>query len=169
MTWIQRMLGLTLLLAHIQASALGMTITREEMLAAMRPFFPYPVTLGGWKLALKDPDLGFSAKDQMVALKVRMDVNSGGESMVVAGRLKGQVAFDAQTQQLQLVKPRVESLDVVSGHITGSEETLNTLRRSFGQDLPVIVLFDVRQFSGGLAFFKPRQIRVVDNGVAVEF
>ena len=58
---------------------------------------------------------------------------------------------------------------MVSGHITGSEETLNTLRRSFGQDLPVIVLFDVRQFSGGLAFFKPRQIRVVDNGVAVEF
>ncbi len=160
--------GFTLLWGHL-AFALGFTVSKEQMMVAIQPFFPYPVMLGDWHVQLKEPDLGFMAKEQAMSLDLKMDVASGKETMLLAGKIRGQVVFDAKTQQLQLVKPRVEKLNVLSGKITGMDDTLNNIRTMFGRDLPVIVLFDIKQLSGGMAMFSPSSLTIVDNGVSIAF
>ena len=145
--------------------ALDMVINREQMLFAMQPFFPYPLAVGGWQVSLTNPDLAFSAKEQKITLNLLMDVTSGQEKMQLAGQINGQVAFDASTQKLQLINPKMESLKVLSGHISNSQESLDAIKRTFGQELPIIVLLDLKQL--GMAMFKPSRITIVNNGVAI--
>lgn len=169
MTWTRLVSLVMVLLLSPMSRAAGLTISKEQMMLAIAPFFPYPVALGAYQVKLKNPDLGFLAKDQSMSLDVDMEVASGKEKMNLAAAVRGQVAFDPKTQQLQLVKPRVEKLNVLSGQISGMDDILYRVRSLFGRELPVIVLFDIKQLSGGMAMFTPNSLTIVENGVSIQF
>lgn len=158
-----------LLLASWQVSALGLTITQSQMQAAMTPFFPYPVQLGSWHVVVDDPRLNFFQQDQSIALDVRLDIKEGARQVKVDGRLKGQLKFDARSQQLQLVQPELTKADIRDGDMPEAESALERIKAMFGKKIPVIVLFDIKQMGLNIPFFSPSAIRVVDNGVAVDF
>ncbi len=165
MKTIMKCLSIWLLVAASNTQAVEIVVSREQMLFAMQPFFPYPLVVGGWQISLTEPNLVLSSNDQMITLEVLMDVTSGVEKMQLAGSINGQAAFDASTQKLQLINPKMESLKVLSGHISNAQASLDTLRRSVGQELPIIVLLDLKQL--GLSMFKPSRIHIVDNGIAI--
>ena len=168
MTWTRLVSLVMVLLLSPMSRAAGLTISKEQMMLAIAPF-----SHTRWRLVrirlLKNPDLGFLAKDQSMSLDVDMEVASGKEKMNLAAAVRGQVAFDPKPSSFQLVKPRVEKLNVLSGQISGMDDILYQVRSLFGRELPVIVLFDIKQLSGGMAMFTPNSLTIVENGVSIQF
>lgn len=151
------------------ALATEIVLTREQVQLAMRPFFPYPLVIGSAKVTLRNPDLVFMQNKQAIRLGLLMDVLDGGEKMQLAGTLMGTVNFDPQTQKIQLIEPVIEKLDVVSGRVSYAEQVINTLKQNIGQSAPVIVLFDLKQLTGGMEFISIKKLRIADNGIALLF
>ncbi|OZG75403.1 hypothetical protein BTA51_03225 [Hahella sp. CCB-MM4] len=150
------------------SQAFGIVINDQQVTGLMSAVFPVRQTMGTWQVTLLNPVPEFLPGQQQVALAVDMQLQEGERQAKAWGKVSGQLAFDKKLQQLHLVRPKLVDFEVRGGDIEDAQPVLDGLRQYVGQDLPVIVLFDVKQMNLGLPL-NPTAINVVNKGIAIEF
>ncbi|MBK8970427.1 MAG: hypothetical protein IPM37_03230 [Hahellaceae bacterium] len=80
----QSRLALTALHAH----AVEMVVTGTEMQSLMKPFLPYRLDLGEWKVDLTNPKPEFQPDGQHIALGFDMALQDAAAQSATAGPLK---------------------------------------------------------------------------------
>ncbi len=151
-----------------QSQAFGIVINDQQVTGLMSVMFPIRQTMGAWQVTLLNPVPEFHPGQQQVALAVDMQLQEGPRQAKAWGKVSGQLAFDRKLQQLHLVRPKLVDFEVRGGDIEDAQPVLDGLKQYIGQDLPVIVLFDVKQMNLGLPL-NPTAINVVNKGIAIEF
>ncbi len=157
----------SLLLCAFQAQAFGIVINERQISALMTSVFPIKHAMGAWQVTLSNPVPGFLPAEQKVALAVDLQLLEGGQQARGWGKVSGRLSFNKELQQLHLVRPQLVEFEVREGNVENAKPMIDSLQQYVGKDLPVIVLFDVKDL--GLPMMNPTAINVVKGGIAIEF
>jgi len=152
-----------------QVFAFNLVLGKPEISTLLNLVFPYDQVLGGYQVRLSQPQPEFRPGEQRVALAVTIDVKGNKQNLRAWGKVAGTLRYDQQKKQLQLVQPALQDFKVQQGQITELNAVISQLQASIQQKLPLIVLVDLMQINPALAGFNPSAVKVVSEGIAVEF
>ncbi|MBK8970428.1 MAG: hypothetical protein IPM37_03235 [Hahellaceae bacterium] len=85
------------------------------------------------------------------------------------GKIGGQLHYDGETKQLQLVKPTLLDFRVSGRKCDAVCSSVDQLKTRLGYHLPIIILLDAQRLGPGAQYFTPSSISVVQNGVRSTF
>jgi hypothetical protein len=163
-----------ILLCSIIAStiwAFSLVISEAEIHGMLALTFPYQIRMGNNQIRLSDPEPQFYEASQEVgiALNILLKDQNSGQISKARTLVRGGVHFDNQQQQLQLVKPTIVSLDWDNKSANVNQGVVKQLTRIVGQELPIIILVDIKQLTGGTLMPTLSGIKVKKQGIEVSF
>lgn len=163
------LLSLLLCLHTTLLHAFEMTLDKPTVETALMMFFPVTQEFGAAKLTLTNPSVNFSGKQQRVYLNSSFDMIEN--SKLARGKLKlsSQLAYEAVSRQIQLKEPVVESIEFLQNDSTIGKSLEQTLKQNQGKIVPVIILLDLNKLGFSQNMMAPKQLRVSDLGIVVEF
>ena len=151
--------------------ALSVMISEPQIHSILAMTFPYETRLGSSHIRLTDPKPHFYEASQEIGITLNISVkdHTSGETAKARTMVRGGVHFDNQQQQLQLVKPKIASLDWVDKSSNVNQDIFKQVTRLVGQDLPIIVLFDIKQLIGKEITPTLSNIKIKKQGIEVSF
>ena len=163
-----------LLLCLITASsawAFGFLINESQVNNMLALTFPYETRIGNNAISLSDPQPHFyeSSQEIGITLNISLKDQTSGQLVKATTMLRGGIHFDNQQQQLQLIKPRVERLDWVDKAAASDQNLIKQVSQLVGQDLPLIVLLDIKQLLGDAFTPTLNSIKIKDQGIEINF
>lgn len=161
---------ITLCLAST-VGAFGFIIGEAQVNAMLGMTFPYKTQVGNNHITLSEPKPHFYEKTQQVgiALNISLKDRMSGQIMEAKTLVKGGIRFDNKAQQLQLIKPQVASLDWQGDTTASNDAMVKQVSQLVGQDLPVIVLLDIKQLTGNALTPTLSAVNVKKAGIEVVF
>ncbi len=162
------------LLCSIVAStawAFSFLIGEPQINSVLSLTFPYETRMGDSQVKLSDPVPHFyeSTQEIGIALNISLKDQSSGQTAKAKSLIRGGIRFDNQQQQLQLVKPKLVSLDWDKKSAAANQDLVKQVTQLVGQDLPVIVLLDIKQLTGNAFAPTLSDIKVKKTGIEVSF
>ena len=153
------------------AWAFGFMIGEPQVNAMLGLTFPYETRMGENHITLSDPKPHFYETSQEVgiALNIALKDLTSGKTAKAKTLVKGGIRFDNKAQQLQLVKPKIASLDWQDSSANADKNLVSQVEQFVGQDLPVIVLLDIKQLTGSAFTPNLSDIKVKHSGIEVIF
>lgn len=166
-------IGAFLIASFIASSAwaFGFMIGEPQINTMLGLTFPYETRMGQSHITLSDPKPHFYEKTQEVgvALSISLKDVANGQTAKAKTLVKGGIRFDNKAQQLQLVKPKIASLDWDESSKSTNQDLVKQVKQLVGQDLPVIVLLDIKQLTGSAFTPTLSDIKVKHSGIEVIF
>lgn len=155
----------------VGAWAFGFMIGESQVNTMLGLTFPYETRMGENHITLSDPKPHFYEKSQEIGigLNILLKDLTSGESAKANALVKGGIRFDNKAQQLQLVKPKIVSLDWQDSSAAANKDLVKQVTQFVGQDLPVIVLLDIKQLTGSAFTPTLSDIKVKSAGIEVLF
>lgn len=152
-------------------SALSLTISRPQISSMLSLTFPFQTRLGNSDIQLTDPIPHFyeSSQEIGITLNILLTEQGSGKRTKARAMVRGGLHFDNQQQQLQLIKPKIVRLDWVNKPAAADQDLEKQIERIVGQELPIIVLIDIRQLTGNTFTAALRDIRIKDQAIEVSF
>lgn len=166
--WVKRFVVGFFVLFSIAAQAVSVVVTGPQMQLMVSSAFPLKQTIGSWEVTFTDPEPAFYAATQKMAVEVSIHIREGNKVVDARGKIQGVVEYHAQSQQIHLIKPTLESFHVISGDAALKKNLESSIGKTIGQSLPVIVLVDIKQL-GLSSWITPSSVSVVNEGVSVSF
>lgn len=153
------------------AWAFSLVISKTEIHGMLALTFPYEIGMGESQIRLADPEPKFYEASQEVgiALNILLKDQNSGQISKARTLVRGGVHFDNQKQQLQLVKPTIVSLDWINKSADVNQGMVKQLTRIVGQELPIIILVDIKQLTGSELMPTLSGIKVRKQGLEVSF
>ena len=163
-----------LILCLITASsawAFGFLINESQVNNMLALTFPYEASIGSNAISLSNPQPHFYETSQEIGITLNVSLKDQTTGQVVKAKttVRGGIHFDNQQQQLQLIKPRIDSLDWVDKSAVGNQNLIDQVSQFVGQDLPLIVLLDVKQLTGNAFSPTLSSIKIKDQGIEINF
>jgi len=163
-----------LILCLITASsawAFGFLINESQVNNMLSLTFPYETRIGNNAISLSDPQPHFFETSQEIGITLNISLNDQTTGQVVKARamVRGGIHFDNQQQQLQLIKPRIDSLDWADKSAASNQSLVRQVSQLVGQDLPLIVLLDIKQLTGNAFTPTLSSIKVKKQGIEINF
>lgn len=151
--------------------AFGFMIGEPQVNAMLGLTFPYETRMGENHVTLSDPKPHFYEKSQEVGITLNISLKdlASGEIAKAQTLVKGGIRFDNKAQQLQLVKPKIASLDWLNSSASANKDLVRQVTQLVGQDLPVIVLLDIKQLTGSAFTPALSDIKVKSSGIEIIF
>ncbi len=170
-TFIQRIcLAITLLATSVfPAQALDVELGRPQIQLLLNSVFPHQQSFGQWQVEFTHPYPGFQASQQKISLGVNVNVNDQQRSAKANGTITGQLRFNPQTQELQLIKPALTQFNVTEGDPQLQQQLRSSFAQQLGQHMPLIVLFDIKNVLGNNTFLQPKGVSVIEDGLSIQF
>ena len=161
---------LSALLITTATWAFGFMIGEQQVNTMLELTFPYETRMGENHITLSDPKPHFYESSQEVGIDLNIALKDlkSGQTAVAKTLVKGGIRFDNKAQQLQLVKPKIVSLDW-QGAASSNKGLVDQVKQFVGQDLPVIVLLDIKQLTGNAFTPTLSDIKVRQTGIEVLF
>lgn len=152
-----------------QALALGLTMSERQLNSILSLRFPIVETYMEYRLEASKPYLALYAATQSVAITARINVINNGYQLTADATFKGQIIFDKATNALKVSNPLITQFEVIDNTFPKSEKSINTIKNTIGQHLPISVLIDFDHISNDLFQFTPSSLSIVEEGLRVEF
>ncbi|MBA6390020.1 hypothetical protein H4J38_04400 [Colwellia sp. BRX10-3] len=162
-------LVLTYVLFSQQVLAIGLTMSERQLNSILNLRFPITQTYMEYNLEASDPYLALYAATQSVAITARINVINNGSRLIADATFKGQIIFDKATNALKVSNPLITKFEVIDNTFPKSEASINSIKNTVGQHLPISVLIDFNHISNELFQFSPSSLRIVEEGLRVEF
>ena len=146
----QRGLLLSCLILAPCVWAFGLMISEQQINGMLALSFPYETKMASNQITLSDPKPQFYEASQEIGVELNVALKDLVSGKVAKAKtlIRGGVRFDNKQQQLQLVKPKIVSLDWSDKSLAANQDWVDQVKKLVGQDLPVIVLLDVKQITG---------------------
>ncbi len=153
------------------AWAFGFLINESQVNNMLALTFPYETRIGNNAISLSDPQPHFYESSQEIGITLNISLKDQASGQIVKAKtmLRGGIAFDNQQQQLQLVKPRVERLDWLDKSSVSDQNLVEQVSQLVGQDLPIIVLLDIKQLMGNTFTPTLNSIKIKKQGIEINF
>jgi len=169
-SWVKILLALLLPALPLTALAFSYIISETQINNVLKLTFPYQTRIGSSQINLTDPQPLFYTSTQEMGLTIHISMKEENKPDISArASLRGGIQFDNKQQQLQLVRPKIEKLSWIDTPKQNQKQLTDMLEQWIGQDLPVIVLLDIRQLTGSAFTPALRDVKVRNNGVEVVF
>lgn len=151
--------------------AFGFTIGESQINSMLALTFPYETRMGESHIKLSNPKPHFYEQSQQVGITLNISLKdeTSGQTAKAKALVKGGIRFDNKAQQLQLVKPSIASLDWQDQSSGANQELAKQVTQLVGQDLPVIVLLDIKKLTGSTMTPTLSDIKVKASGIEVLF
>ena len=151
--------------------AFGFMIGESQINSMLALTFPYETRMGESRIKLSNPKPHFYAQSQEVGITLNISLKdeTSGQTAKAKALVKGGIRFDNKAQQLQLVKPKIASLDWQDKSAGANKALVKQVTQLVGQDLPVIVLLDIKQLTGSAMTPTLSDIKVKTSGIEVLF
>ena len=151
--------------------AFSLIISEPEINGMLAMTFPYQTRMGNYHIRLTDPESHFYETSQEIGITLNVSLKDQNSDQITKARtlVRGGIHFDNQQQQLQLVKPKIASLDWVNKSASVNQDLVKQVTRLVGQELPIIILFDIKQITGNALTPTLSGIKVKKQGIEVSF
>jgi len=164
----------TLIFCLITASsawAFGFIINESQVNNMLALTFPYETRIGNNSISLSSPQPHFYESSQEIGITLNISLKDQASGKVVNAKtmVRGGIHFDNQQQQLQLVKPRIDSFDWADKSAAGNQNLIEQVSQLVGQDLPLIVLLDIKQLTGNAFTPALSSIKIKNQGIEINF
>jgi hypothetical protein len=153
------------------AWAFGFIINESQVNNVLALTFPYKTQIGGSAITLSNPHPHFYETSQEVGITLNISFKdqASGQTVKAKAMLRGGIKFDNKQQQLQLIKPRIDSLEWADKSISDNKNLIDQVSQLVGQDLPLIVLLDIKQLTGDAFTPTLSSIKVKQQGIEINF
>lgn len=166
-------ISIFLLFSAMAASAWAFTfmISEQQVNSMLQLTFPYEARMGDNNISLANPLPHFyeSSQEIGITLSISLKDQVSGQTAKAKTLVRGGVRFDNKQQQLQLVKPKIASLEWLDKPANANQDLLKQVTQLVGQDLPVIVLLDIKQLTGNAFTPTLSDIKIKKQGIEVSF
>tara|TARA_R110000744_G_scaffold74326_1_gene148476 strand:- start:75 stop:584 length:510 start_codon:yes stop_codon:yes gene_type:complete len=152
-----------------QVLALGLTISERQLNSILNLRFPLTQTYMEYTLMASQPDLVLYSDTQSVAITARINVINTNHQLIADTTFKGQIIFDKATNSLKISNPLITKFAVITNNFPQSEASIQAIKKTVGQHLPIAVLVDFNQISSELFKFSPANLTIVEGGLRVEY
>lgn len=151
--------------------ALSLIINEPQINNILALTFPYQTQMGSSHISLTDPKPHFYEASQEIGitLNITLKDQAGGQTAKAVTTLRGRIRFDNQEQLLQLVKPKIARLDWSDKSAAVNKDLIKQVTKLVGQELPIIVLFDIKQLTGNKITPVLNDIKIKKGGIEVSF
>ena len=149
--------------------ALGLTMSERQINSILSLRFPMVENYMEYRLEASAPYLALYSSSQSVAISARINVTNNGNKLVADATFKGQIFFDKASNALKVSNPLITKFDVIDNTFPKSEASINSIKNTIGQHLPISVLIDFDRISNDLFKFTPSSLVIVEEGLRVEF
>jgi hypothetical protein len=162
------LLALLLQFLPLTVFAFSYIVSETQINNVLKLTFPYQTRMGNSQINLTDPQPLFYAATQEMGLTIHISMKEGDQPDITArASLKGGIQFDKKQQQLHLVRPKIENLSWINPPKQDQKHLRDMLEQRIGQELPLIVLLDIKQLTNNIFTPTLSDIKVRDNGVEV--
>ncbi|MFO7557834.1 MAG: hypothetical protein R6X10_03305 [Desulfobacterales bacterium] len=165
--------GMFLLCSIIPSTvwAFSFMISEPQINGMLALTFPYQTHMGNSHISLTDPRPYFYEASQEIgiALNISLKDQISGQTAKAVTMVRGGIHFDNQQQQLQLVKPKIARLDWVKPSAGVDQGLVKQVTQLVGQELPIIVLLDIKQLTGNKLTPTLSDIKIKKQGIEVSF
>ncbi|ARD44215.1 hypothetical protein [Colwellia sp. PAMC 21821] len=152
-----------------QVLALGLTMSERQLNSILDLRFPITQTYMEYYLEATEPYLALYATTQSVAITAKINVINNGNRLIANTTFKGQIFFDKASNSLKVSNPLITKFEIIENTFPKSEASINAIKNTIGQHLPISVLIDFDHISNELFQFSPSSLRIVAEGLRVEF
>ncbi|MFD2229517.1 hypothetical protein [Alkalimarinus sediminis] len=155
----------------VGAWAFSFMIGESQLNTVLGLTFPYETRMGESHVTLSDPKPHFYESSQQIGITLNIALKdmTSGKTAKAKTLIKGGIRFDNKAQQLHLVKPKIASLDWDGASPEANKDLVKQVSQLVGQDLPVIVLLDIKQLTGSAFTPVLSDIKVKQAGIEVIF
>lgn len=165
--------GIFMLCSIVASSVWGFSfmISEPQINTMLALTFPYQTQVGNSHIRLTDPKPHFYETSQEIGITLNISLKDKISSQTTRARtmVRGGIHFDNQQQQLQLVKPKIASLEWVDKPANVNQGLVKQVTHLVGQDLPIIVLIDIKQLTGKKFTPALSDIKIKKHGIEVSF
>jgi len=165
--------GIFMLCSIIPSSiwAFSLMISEPQINSMLALTFPYQVHMGNSHISLTDPKPHFYEASQEIGITLNISLKDqiSGQTTKARTMVRGGIHFDNQQQQLQLVKPKIASLYWVDKSASVNKNLVKQVTQLVGQELPIIVLIDIKQLIGKKLTSALNDIKIKKQGIEVSF
>jgi len=147
-------------------------VIREPQINTMLALtFPYQTHMGNSHIRLSDPKPHFFEASQEIGITLNISIADriSGQTAKARAMMRGGVHFDNQQQQLQLVKPKIASLEWLDRSAGANQDLVTQLNQIVGKELPIIVLIDIKQLIGKKITEAMSDIKIRKQGIEIRF
>lgn len=151
--------------------AFSFMIKEPQINSVLSLTFPYETQMGNNRIRLTNPQPHFYESSQEIGITLKIAISDPVTAQTAQAKtmLRGGIRFDSKNQQLQLVKPKIASLDWIDKPSGENQDIVNQVTQLVGQDMPVIVLLDVKQLTGNTFTPSLSDIKIKQQGIEVTF
>jgi hypothetical protein len=151
--------------------AFSFMIKEPQINSVLSLTFPYETQMGTNRIRLTNPQPHFYESSQEIGITLKIAISDQVSEQTAQAKtmLRGGIRFDSKNQQLQLVKPKIASLDWIDKPAAENQDLVNQVTQLVGQDMPVIVLLDVKQLTGNTFTPTLSDIKIKQQGIEVSF
>jgi hypothetical protein len=167
-------IGLCLWLQTAYVKATEMELNQQQITQALSLVFPLPFAFGEWNIKLSNPKVHLPAKGSRVTLQATVLASDPLKKnpafpLLLKASMSGELFFDSKSQQIQLIRPALESLQVVKANSSAYKPFIQQIKQGFHKAIPIILLIDLNQTGLSNPFFTPKSIKVMNHSLILSF
>ncbi len=156
-----------LLLMSFQSLGFVFTVTEKQLNNMLVVAFPFKQNYQGMDVTFSNPTIKLDSGVQKVIISTTIEAVQSQQKLLAQGTIEGIVTYRSATQELQFEKPALTHFQVLENTIPNTKQTIDTIKQNIGKNLPVILLFDFKQFDLGFGEIVPRDIKITSKGLAI--
>jgi len=151
--------------------AFSLLIREPQINTMLALTFPYQTHMGNSHIRLTDPKPHFFEASQEIGITLNISIADriSGQTAKARAMMRGGVHLDNQQQQLQLVKPKIASLEWLDRSAGANQDLVTQLNQIVGKELPIIVLIDIKQLIGKKITEAMSDIKIRKQGIEISF
>lgn len=161
-----------ILLFSVQASAIGVTISKHHLNTLLAMSFPVKQQYMQYNIIASQPKTSLYPKTQTVSISALIDVNdkkNKQKSLQANITFQGQLSFDKKSGTLKIMNPAMKEFAVIKNTYNSNDTSLDSIKQMVGQHLPLTVLLDIKQLGSTFLPFMPSSMTIVEGGLRIDY
>jgi len=106
-------------------------------------------------------------KTQSVMLKTLITAVKDGQTLRAIASVEGGVNYNKNLQQIEIIKPRLLSFNILDNSIAQSEQAIEMVKQAVGQQMPMIFLVDLQQLNQLFPGLQPKDLVITEQGLLI--
>jgi len=164
-----RNLGLVILLAFFctRLQAFNITLSETQFNSMLQAGFPVRQQYQDFVITCSNPNTAFMGKTQSVMLKTLITAVKDGQTLRAIASVEGGVNYNKNLQQIEIIKPRLLSFNILDNSIAQSEQAIEMVKQAVGQQMPMIFLVDLQQLNQLFPGLQPKDLVITEQGLLI--
>jgi hypothetical protein len=149
--------------------AATITLSQAQLNQQLAEGFPIVKSYQGVKVSFTAAKVRLDVLDKTLKIDTLIVAEMEGQVLTANGLLFGPLEYDELTQEISMLKPKLEEFYVAENHMQDADPAIRIIKQTISANLPDIVIIDTNKFDFRYRGLEPMEITISPRGVVISF